>query len=138
MCKGFSSNLRRLSTMLVFVVALMAGCGDDADDSVGVEATPPLPDHRGAEAYAEHCASCHGTDLRGTGQGPPHLSQVYEPGHHPDWSFEVAIRDGVRAHHWDFGDMAPVEGLSDTEIDDIIAYVRAVQRAEGFEPYPPS
>ena len=49
-------------------------------------------------------------------------------------AFEVAIRDGVRAHHWDFGDMPPIEGLSGTEVDDIIAYVRAVQDAEGSSP----
>ena len=127
----------RLTTMLALVATVVTACGDDSPDPTGTGGSPPLPDQRGAGAYAEHCASCHGADLRGTDQGPSHLSQVYEPGHHPDWSFEVAIREGVRAHHFDYGDMPPVEGISDTEVADIIAYVRAVQDAEGFEPYPP-
>jgi hypothetical protein len=43
----------------------------------------------------------------------------------------------VPAHHWNFGDMPPVEGLSSAQVDAIIGYVREVQQREGFEPYPP-
>jgi mono/diheme cytochrome c family protein len=92
---------------------------------------------RGRELYLNQCASCHGADLRGTDRGPSHLSIVYEPGHHSDESFRAAIRDGAPQHHWRFGDMPPVEGLDDAEIDAVIAYVREVQEREGFEPYPP-
>lgn len=107
---------------------LMVGCGDD---------TSPVAEPSGGEAlYIRSCASCHGSDLRGTDTGPSHLSMVYEPGHHPDASFEAAIRQGVRQHHWDFGDMAPVEGLAPAEIRAIIEHIRSVQEAEGFEPYP--
>ena len=138
MSERSSSRLRRLAAPLALAAVLATGCGDGTEESAQEGETPPLADHPGAGAYAEHCASCHGTDLRGTDQGPSHLSQVYEPGHHPDWSFELAIREGVRGHHWSFGDMPPIEGISADEIDDVIAYVRAVQDAEGFEPYPPS
>ena len=44
---------------------------------------------------------------------------------------------GVRQHHWNFGDMPPVEGLDTAAIDAIVAYVREVQERDGFEPYPP-
>jgi hypothetical protein len=63
---------------------------------------------------------------------------VYASDHHPDASFRAAISQGSRAHHWDFGDMRPVEGLADDEIDRIIAYVREQQEIHGLEPYPPS
>ncbi len=91
----------------------------------------------GAALYQAHCASCHGTDLRGTDKGPSHLSKVYEPGHHGDGAFRAAIASGSRQHHWNFGDMPPVAGLHPDEVEAIIAFVRAVQRDQGFEPYPP-
>lgn len=109
----------------------IAGCGDDSDGT-GDEASGD-----GAALYAESCASCHGSDLRGTGRGPSHLSEVYEPGHHSDESFRSAIRNGSPAHHWTFGDMPPIEGLDEEQVDAIIAFVRERQEAEGFEPYPP-
>lgn len=92
---------------------------------------------RGAAIYERACASCHGGDLRGTEQGPSHLSQVYAPDHHPDAAFRAAITQGSRAHHWNFGDMPPVGGLSDDEIDLVIGFIRAQQEIEGLEPYPP-
>lgn len=91
----------------------------------------------GESLYQASCAECHGADLRGTDQGPSHLSQVYEPSHHADIAFQLAIQNGTRAHHWNFGDMPPVEGLTDQDIVAITAYVRDVQDREGFEPYPP-
>jgi mono/diheme cytochrome c family protein len=126
---------------LVVVGGLVAigACGGDDDTATstvasGVVEPSQLP---GAPLYAQSCASCHGADLRGTNQGPSHLSIVYEPNHHSDDSFRNAIANGVGAHHWNFGDMAPVPGLSAEQVDAIIAYVRAVQDREGFEPYPP-
>lgn len=90
----------------------------------------------GEELYAASCAECHGSDLRGTDRGPSHLSIVYEPGHHSDAAFLLAVRNGVRSHHWNFGPMLPIDGITDEEIAAITAYVRSVQAEEGFEPYP--
>lgn len=87
----------------------------------------------GADVYAASCASCHGADLRGTDKGPSQLSIVYEPNHHSDESFRSAIANGAPQHHWTFGDMEPVEGLSDDEIDAVIAFVRGEQERLGFE-----
>ena len=39
---------------------------------------------------------------------------------------------GVRGHHWRFGDMPPVEGLTRTDVAMIVAYVRELQRANGI------
>ncbi|QYG91858.1 cytochrome c [Iamia sp. SCSIO 61187] len=112
------------------VAQVGAACGDDGGRT---EAGPTT----GAELYQRSCASCHGRDLRGTDLGPSHLSQVYAPDHHPDASFRAAIEEGSTAHHWDFGDMPPIRGLSDDEIDLVIAYVREQQEIHGLEPYPP-
>jgi mono/diheme cytochrome c family protein len=117
---------------LIAAGALATACGGDDGDTR--RASP----NDGAVLYAENCASCHGGDLRGTDTGPSHLSVVYEPGHHPDDAFRSAIADGVRAHHWGFGDMPPVPGLSTAEVDAIIEYVRDVQQDQGYEPYPPA
>ena len=87
----------------------------------------------GAEVYEQSCASCHGADLRGTDKGPSHLSIVYEPNHHPDDAFRSAIVNGAPQHHWPFGDMPPVEGLSDDEVEAVIAFVRSEQQRLGFE-----
>ena len=90
----------------------------------------------GEPLYQGSCASCHGSDLRGSDLGPSHLSVVYEPNHHGDGAFILAARNGVRQHHWPYGDMAPVPGLDDSELEAIIAYVRENQREFGFESYP--
>jgi mono/diheme cytochrome c family protein len=120
-------------TSVVIVAAMATACGGSAEEPTERAAG----EIDGAALYGRSCASCHGDDLRGTDRGPSHLSQVYEPGHHPDASFRAAIERGSPAHHWDFGDMPPISGLDDSEIDAIIAFVREQQRVEGLEPYPP-
>ena len=44
-----------------------------------------------------------------------------------------AVRFGVIAHHWTFGDMPPVEGLSDEQVAAIVDWIRERQRAAGIE-----
>lgn len=105
--------------------------------SFDIPAQDPVLVADGEVLYRATCASCHGSDLRGTDFGPSHLSVVYQPGHHNDQSFVSAALIGVGAHHWNFGDMAPVPGLTPDDLDRIVAYVREIQRIEGFEPYPP-
>ena len=85
----------------------------------------------GQFTYALKCAACHGDKAQGTDNGPTFLSRIYHPGHHADESFFRAARNGVRAHHWRFGDMPPVDGLTDEQVASIVAFVRAMQRANG-------
>ncbi len=87
---------------------------------------------RGEELFAENCAVCHGTQADGTNTGPPLVHRLYEPGHHPDFSFQNAIKRGVISHHWDFGDMPPVPGISESEAAQIIAHIRDLQREGGI------
>jgi mono/diheme cytochrome c family protein len=124
--------------LVVTIVVVLVGCGgDDADGEAGDITSADAVVEDGAAAFAASCASCHGSDLRGTDRGPSLLSEVYEPGHHPDDAFRAAIARGSRAHHWDFGDMPPVPGLEPDEIDAVIAFVRDRQETHGLEPYPP-
>lgn len=87
----------------------------------------------GKAAFDANCATCHGENAAGVDSaGPPLVHKIYEPSHHGDGAFVVAARNGVRAHHWQFGNMPPVEGVTDEELIDIIAYVRKMQRANGI------
>lgn len=87
----------------------------------------------GANLYSQACARCHGADLRGTNQGPPFLDAIYRPGHHADGAFLFAVRGGSRAHHWNFGNMPPIPGLTDEQVGAITGFVREQQRAAGIE-----
>jgi mono/diheme cytochrome c family protein len=118
-------------TVLTALLALIAtSCGGG-----GATTTEVIP--ASGDLYAENCSSCHGSDLRGTTDGPALLSIVYEPSHHSDDSFRSAIANGTTQHHWGFGDMPGVEGVEPGEADAIIAFVRSEQDRFGFEPYPP-
>jgi len=87
----------------------------------------------GEALFARNCADCHGADAAGrNGFGPPLVHKIYEPGHHGDGAFFLAAAQGVRAHHWTFGDMPPVETVTEAEVAKIVAYVRALQRANGI------
>ena len=86
----------------------------------------------GALAFIRHCQICHGTNGSGTRSGPPLVHKIYEPSHHSDRAFVRAVRQGVSAHHWRFGDMPRLPDVTDEELDAIIGYVRAVQRANGI------
>lgn len=88
----------------------------------------------GEASFNAKCASCHGINAAGQdGVAPPLVHFIYEPGHHGDQAFLVAVQLGVRAHHWPFGNMPPVEGITETEVASIVTYVRALQRANGIE-----
>jgi mono/diheme cytochrome c family protein len=131
-----------IAVIAVIAIVATGGSTETADVEAGgnefnIPVQDPVVVAEGDVLYQAHCGSCHGADLRGTDLGPSHLSVVYQPGHHGDGAFALAAIKGVRAHHWDFGDMAPIPGLSQEDMDRIIAFVRETQRIEGFEPYPP-
>ena len=127
---------RMAAALVVTLSVVLAACGGGSSEADIPTQDPELV-AAGADLYAANCAECHGTDLRGTDKGPSHLSEVYEPNHHADGAFLFAVQAGSRAHHWSFGDMPPVEGLSTEDVEAIVAFVREQQRIEGFEPYPP-
>lgn len=86
----------------------------------------------GKKLFEKHCASCHGIALNGSDKGPPLLHRIYEPSHHADIAFQLAVKNGVRAHHWQFGDMAPVPQVTPDDVAHVTAYVRAEQKKAGI------
>ena len=86
----------------------------------------------GQQVFNTTCVLCHGVNAAGTNQGPPLVHKIYEPGHHADFAFRNAVNQGVPAHHWNFGNMPPVPGISEQEVEQIICYVRELQRANGI------
>jgi mono/diheme cytochrome c family protein len=87
----------------------------------------------GKQVFDGVCAACHGANAAGqNGVAPPLVHKIYEPSHHGDASFLLAAKNGVRAHHWQFGNMPPIEGLTDGDVKMIVAYVRELQRANGI------
>lgn len=121
------------------IVAILAILGTLAPDREGRMAASGLPPQTGTgdpaegrRIFASHCVACHGTDLRGTDQGPPLLHPYYRPQHHSDLAFYRAVKNGVQAHHWEFGDMPPVPAVDAEQTRDIIAYIRREQREAGL------
>ena len=116
-----------------------SGVGEDAGNSptivsVSIPETLSARAQLGRDTYEANCAACHGPDAAGQeGIAPPLVHVIYEPGHHADESFQRAVALGVRAHHWRFGDMPPVEGLTRRDVAGIVAYVRELQRANGID-----
>ncbi|PWJ20781.1 c-type cytochrome [Jannaschia seohaensis] len=87
----------------------------------------------GRRGFEGLCVQCHGENASGRqGIGPPLVHRIYEPSHHADAAFLLAAQNGVRAHHWNFGNMPPVEGVTRADVMAITAYVRELQRANGI------
>lgn len=106
----------------------------EGDAMVSIQ-MPPIEGNAaiGQRIFENACAACHGSNAVGVeGAGPPLIHIIYESSHHADESFQRAVAMGVRSHHWQFGDMPPVEGLSRGDVAMVIDYIREIQRANGI------
>jgi mono/diheme cytochrome c family protein len=86
----------------------------------------------GKTLFDQNCAACHGANASGTDTGPPLVHDIYNPGHHADEAFVLAARNGVRAHHWPYGDMSPVDGVNEAQARAIATFVRELQVVNGI------
>ena len=123
--------------LIVLVLVALAACAGERSDPAPAS-MPPLPptpaELGGAEQlFDANCASCHGDAARGTAIGPPLVHIFYEPSHHSDAAFHLAVRNGVVAHHWNYGDMPPQPKVSTEQMTEVIAYIRWLQRNAGIE-----
>jgi len=103
--------------------------------SDGVEISLPVLSsvaEAGETLFHENCSACHGQHAIGSDRGPPLIHIIYEPSHHNDGSFYRAVAQGVRGHHWRFGNMPRIEGVGEADVEKIIVYVRETQRANGI------
>ena len=103
---------------------------DDALVSIHIPQDLSAKALQGKAAFDANCAQCHGEHAVGrNGQGPPLIHKIYEPNHHGDMAFYRAAFMGVVSHHWKFGNMPKIEGISEQEVALIIDYIRTLQRA---------
>lgn len=88
---------------------------------------------RGRLHFNQNCAECHGRDAAGGPGGPPLIHKIYEPSHHGDGAFRLAVQRGVAQHHWQFGNMpAMPDRVSGDQVEEIIVFIRETQRANGI------
>lgn len=122
--------------------ANLAGTGNGATTTLagGPIADVILPETLSANAqlgkrgFEAKCAACHGINAAGReGIAPPLVHIIYEPSHHGDESFQRAAATGVRAHHWKFGNMPPVTGVTRSDVAMITTYIREMQQANGIK-----
>ena len=86
----------------------------------------------GEAKFNANCSVCHGPRGTGTQQGPPLVHKIYEPNHHGDAAFQRAAAVGVKAHHWEFGNMPKIDTVSAADVEEIIRYIRWEQRQAGI------
>ena len=126
--------MRVRMSVLVLTAALVAMVSCDSSQpkpAVG-GGTLPAELQAGEAKFNANCSACHGPKGVGTQQGPPLVHKIYEPNHHGDAAFQMAAANGVRAHHWEFGNMPKIETVTPTDVDQIIQYVRWLQRQAGI------
>ena len=115
---------------LIFAIVLLSASTLWAADSISTRLSTSLS--TGEAVFRARCAGCHGEGAAGTEKGPPLVHRFYRPDHHADITFRWAVERGVRAHHWTFGDMPKVEGVSKDEVESLITYIRALQKKAGI------
>ncbi len=129
--------------LLVLFLSVFWGCSESGSNAQSTPVvTPtiaaltekPVPAEleEGEATFNNFCSRCHGAQGRGTDKGPPLVHKIYEPSHHADMAFQRAAAQGVRAHHWKFGNMPKIEGATPEDVTKIIGYVRWLQRQAGI------
>ncbi len=108
------------------------GSGGGSPGAVKAPASFSPEAQLGHGLFDKNCRTCHGANAAGTVNGPPLVHKIYEPSHHSDKSFHRAVRNGVQPHHWQFGQMPPLDHVEPKQVDLIIRYVRELQRANGI------
>ncbi len=117
----------------LLVLGLFVAC-DSSQPKQAVGGGPaPAELHAGEAKFTANCAACHGNQAAGTDHGPPLVHKIYEPNHHGDPAFQRAAANGVKAHHWEFGNMPKIEGVTSEDVDQIVKYVRWLQRQAGIQ-----
>jgi mono/diheme cytochrome c family protein len=121
-------------SLIVLVLGAAPACSQNGGESKGAGpvASPPAELREGEQKFNANCSICHGLGGVGTTQGPPFLHKVYEPNHHGDAAFQRAAANGVKAHHWQFGDMPKINAVTPEDVDQITKYVRWLQKQAGI------
>lgn len=128
-----SSKVALLSSVLL-MLGVAPACSQSGGEpkTSGMVASAPAEFREGEQKFNTNCSRCHGIGGVGTNQGPTFLHKVYEPNHHGDVAFQRAAANGVKAHHWQFGDMPKIDAVKPEDVDDIVKYVRWLQKQSGI------
>ena len=120
---------------LLLGIAVLAACDSSQPPKPAVGNGGPVPAEFqiGETTFNANCSACHGKQAAGTDHGPPLVHKIYEPNHHGDPAFQRAAADGVKAHHWEFGNMPKIAAVTPTDVDQIVKYVRWLQRQAGIQ-----
>ncbi len=135
------ATLKSLAGVLCWFICM--GCSEngstarepsDSGPVAQISADTELPTQfkEGEMKFTTFCSPCHGAQGTGTNQGPPLVHKIYEPNHHADMAFQRAAAQGVKAHHWKFGNMPKIEGVAPDDVTQIIGYIRWLQRQAGI------
>jgi mono/diheme cytochrome c family protein len=147
-------NLRRYMPKILIMIPLLfliTACSDQGEDksenSMGTAGhqmgdgakkvsvkTPNVPFEfgRGKDLFIGNCAACHGNWGGGTDQGPPLMHDFYKLSHHGDAAFYRAVKNGVKAHHWGYGNMPPITGLAPEDVAQLLPFIRWLQKENGI------
>lgn len=109
-----------------------AALSNASGEQAHVDMQVPEEFQPGEERFNAFCSRCHGASAQGTTKGPPLVHKIYEPSHHADVAFLRAAAQGVRAHHWEFGNMPKIEEATPDDVKLVIQYVRWLQREAGI------
>jgi cytochrome c len=130
-------NTKQLFKNLFFTAAIGVSAMSNADHRDGhVNVTVGELSGRaefGQKVFNGTCAACHGENGSGSQKGPPLIHDIYNPGHHSNQAIVNAIKHGVRAHHWPYGDMPAQEKIGFAETMAVIEFIREVQTQNGVE-----
>ena len=120
----------------LLALVLLAAC-DSTQPTQPPQATAsgsvPAEFQTGETTFNANCSVCHGKQAAGTDHGPPLVHKIYEPNHHGDPAFQRAAADGVKAHHWEFGNMPKITAVTPADVNQIVQYVRWLQRQAGIQ-----
>ena len=116
-------------------LGLLAACDSSQPPKPASGSSGPVPTEfqTGEATFNANCSACHGKQAAGTDHGPPLVHKVYEPNHHGDEAFQRAAANGVKAHHWEFGNMPKIDAVKPDDVDQIVKYVRWLQRQAGIQ-----
>jgi len=117
---------------LLVALTVAPACSQGESAPKASSASVPAELQTGEAKFKVNCMACHGAGGVGTSQGPPLVHKIYEPNHHGDAAFQRAAANGVKAHHWEFGNMPKIEGATPDDVDQIIKYVRWLQKEAGI------
>lgn len=118
-----------------FGLWLVAGDGIGTSGDISEAAPMPVLSDTaglGQVEFAQACGGCHGARAEGTDRGPPLVHADYAPGLRSDQDIRHAVRNGVSAWRWSYGDMPAITGVAERDLDTMIRFLREMQRANGI------